>query len=106
VRTHALDPLADLLGIGVDHPDVLGRAMGIIAEEGRGVVCLFREPQPKLMRDEEEGPRTVKNTGLGAQILSELGLHDLVLLTNSPATRYVGLDAYGLTITGTRPITE
>ena len=36
----------------------------------------------------------------------ELGLHKLVLLTNSPATRYVGLDAYGLTITGTRPITE
>ena len=69
VRTHALDPLADLLGIGVEAPDLLGRAMEIIAEEGRGVVCLFREPQPKLHREEEEGPRTVKHTGLGAQIL-------------------------------------
>ncbi len=106
LRTHALDPLADLLGIGVDQPDTLRRSMQIIAGEGRGVVCLFREPQPKLHREEEEGPRTVKHTGLGAQILSKLGLHELVLLTNSPATRYVGLDAYGLTITGTRPITE
>ncbi len=106
VRTHALDPMADLLGIGIDRPDMLGRAMRIIAAEGRGVVCLFREPQPKLHRSDEEGPRIVKHTGLGAQILSNLGLRDLILLTNSPSTRYVGLDAYGLRIAGTRPITE
>ena len=106
VRTHALDPLHDLLGIGVKQPDTLGRAMEIIAREGRGVVCLFREPHPKLQRAEEAGPRTIKHTGLGAQILSKLGLHELVLLTDSPATRYVGLDAYGLSITATRPITE
>ena len=106
VRTHALDPLGDLLGIGVDQPDLLGRAMNIIAGEGRGIVCLFRAPHVKLQRDEEDGPRTIKHTGLGAQILSKLGVNDLILLTNSPATRYVGLDAYGLTITGTRPITE
>ncbi|WP_068112404.1 3,4-dihydroxy-2-butanone-4-phosphate synthase [Tropicimonas marinistellae] len=107
VRTHALDPLADLLGIGVTRPDTLGRAMDIIAREGRGVVCLFRNPDRKLQLDDEEtGPRTVKQTGLGAQILSNLGLKELILLTDSPATRYVGLDAYGLTIAGTRPITE
>nr|WP_242500513.1 3,4-dihydroxy-2-butanone-4-phosphate synthase [Tropicimonas sp. IMCC6043] len=106
VRTHALEPMADLLGIGIDEPDLLGRAMRIIAEEGRGVVCLFREPQRKLHRPEEDGPRIVKHTGLGAQILSNLGLRELILLTNSPSTRYVGLDAYGLAIAGTRPITE
>ncbi len=43
---------------------------------------------------------------MGAQILSTMGLKELILLTNSPLTRYVGLDAYDLTIAGTRPITE
>jgi 3,4-dihydroxy 2-butanone 4-phosphate synthase/GTP cyclohydrolase II len=47
---------------------------------------------------------TIKQTGIGAQILSSLGLHELVLLTDSPSTKYVGLDAYGLSITGSRPI--
>ncbi len=106
VRTHALDALGDLLGIGVDRPDEIGRAMQIIADEGRGVVCLFREPHIKLKLDEEAGPRTVKHTGLGAQILSKLGLNKLILLSNSPSTRYVGLEAYGLSITDTRPISE
>ena len=78
--------------------------MEIIAREGRGVVCLFREPRKTLYAREDDGPRTIKQTGLGAQILSKLGLHELVLLTDSPQTKYVGLDAYGLSIIGTRPI--
>ena len=68
------------------------------------VVCLFRQPRKTLSEAEEEGPRTVKNTGLGAQILSNLGLTQLILLTDHPQTRYVGLDSYNLEITGTRPI--
>lgn len=106
VRTHALHEASDILGLGPKPADELPNAMRIIAEEGRGVVCLFREPRHALYAEEDEGPRTIKNTGLGAQILSSLGLNDLVLLTNSPSTRYVGLDAYGLTIAGTRPITK
>ena len=51
-------------------------------------------------------PRTVKNTGLGSQILSTLGLNQLILLTDNPETRYLGLDAYGIEIVGSRPITE
>ena len=78
--------------------------MDIIAAEGRGVVCLFRQPRKALFAKEEDGPRTIKQTGLGAQILSKLGVSQLILLTDSPATRYVGLDAYGLEITDTRPI--
>jgi 3,4-dihydroxy 2-butanone 4-phosphate synthase/GTP cyclohydrolase II len=45
-----------------------------------------------------------KQTGLGAQMLAKLGITQLVLLTDSPATRYVGLDAYGIEIADTRPI--
>jgi 3,4-dihydroxy 2-butanone 4-phosphate synthase/GTP cyclohydrolase II len=75
-----------------------------IAEEGRGVVCLFRQPRNSLYAVEDEGPRTIKQTGLGSQILSKLGIHELVLLTDSPETVYLGLDAFGLSIVGTRSI--
>ncbi|MDF1727962.1 MAG: 3,4-dihydroxy-2-butanone-4-phosphate synthase [Sulfitobacter sp.] len=108
VRTHAINALEDILGLGPSPADELPRAMEIIAEEGRGAVILFRDPYPKLrlVSEEEEGPRTVKNTGLGAQIIASLGLHRLVLLTDNPETRYLGLDAYQIEIVGTRPITS
>lgn len=108
VRTHALNALEDVLGLGPSPADELPRAMQIIEAEGRGAVVLFREPHPKLRldSDDDEGPRTVKRTGVGAQILSSLGVSELILLTDSPQTRYVGLDAYHLSIVGTRPITK
>ena len=106
VRTHAINALEDILGLGPSPADELPRAMQIIADEGRGAVVLFRDPFPRLRldEDEEDGPRTVKRTGLGAQILSSMGLHQLILLTDNPETRYLGLDAYHLEIVGTRPI--
>ena len=103
-RTHALHEASDILGLGPKPTNELPQAMKLIADEGRGVVCLFRQPRNSLYAAEDEGPRTIKQTGLGAQILSKLGVNELVLLTDSPETRYVGLDAYGLSITGTRPI--
>ena len=105
VRTHAMQEVSDILAIGTERVGGLQRAMEIIAEEGRGVVCLFREPRKSLFGHEEAGPRVVKNTGLGAQMLANLGLTKLVLLTDSKRTTYIGIDAYGLEITGTRPIT-
>ncbi|MBJ6370583.1 3,4-dihydroxy-2-butanone-4-phosphate synthase [Sedimentitalea arenosa] len=104
IRTHALHEASDVLGLGPKPARELPRAMELIAEEGRGVVCLFREARHSLYAQEDEGPRTIKQTGLGAQILSSLGLRQMILLTDSPQTRYLGLDAYGLTIVGTRPI--
>ena len=108
VRTHALNALEDVLGLGPSAPDELPRAMQIIADEGRGAVLLFREPNPKLRLegDDDEGPRTIKRTGVGAQIMSTMGLRDLILLTDSPQTKYLGLEAYNLSIVGTRPITK
>ncbi len=107
VRTHAINALEDILGLGPSPADELPRAMQIIADEGRGAVILFRDPFPRLRLDddEEDAPRTVKRTGLGAQILSSMGLHQLILLTDNPETRYLGLDAYNIEIVGTRPIT-
>ncbi|WP_254813660.1 3,4-dihydroxy-2-butanone-4-phosphate synthase [Rhodovulum sp. ES.010] len=104
VRMHALDPLQDVLGLGPHEPDELPRAMEIIAGEGRGVVVLLRDTTMKLAVDAEASPQTLRQYGLGAQILAALGLHRLVLLTNSPLPRVVGLEAYGLSIEGTRRI--
>ncbi|RKF14831.1 3,4-dihydroxy-2-butanone-4-phosphate synthase [Roseovarius spongiae] len=106
-RAHSLNALEDALGIGGLPGGKLPSAMRIIAEEGRGAVFLFRQPRPKLSGEiDDEGPRTIKQTGLGAQIMSTMGLHELILLTDSPDTRYLGLDAYGISIKGTRPLSE
>ncbi len=104
VRTHALHEASDVLGLGPKSATELPAAMRLIAAQGRGAICLFREPRHSLYAEGEEGPRTVKRTGLGAQILSNLGCRELILLTDSPQTKYLGLDAYGLSIVGTQPI--
>jgi len=106
VRTHALNEASDVLGLGPKPADELARAMQIIAEEGRGVVCLFRQPRKTLFATDtdEDGPKTIKQTGLGSQMLAKMGVSKLVLLTDSPTTRYLGLDAYHIEITGTRSI--
>jgi len=105
VRMHVLNPLEDVLGVGADHAGDLQGAMRVIAAEGRGVVVLLRDTAMKLMLGEAAAsPQTLRQYGLGAQILAALGLHELVLVTNSPTPRVVGLEAYGLSITGTRPI--
>lgn len=104
VRTHALHEASDMLGLGPKRADELRIAMDLVAKEGRGVVCLFRSPHNSLYANDEPGPRTIKQIGLGSQILSKMGIEKLILLTNSPSTKYVGLDAFGLEIVGTRPI--
>ncbi|MDO5606520.1 MAG: 3,4-dihydroxy-2-butanone-4-phosphate synthase, partial [Paracoccus sp. (in: a-proteobacteria)] len=106
VRMHALDPLHDVLGIERAQAGDLPQAMRMIADEGRGVVVLIRDLSKTLPAEGESSPHTLRQYGLGAQILSALGLSELVLLTNSAPLRVVGLEAYGLTITATRPITE
>ena len=103
VRMHALNPLEDVLGIG-NASGELENAMRVIGEEGRGVVVLLRDTTMKLVTGDEVSPQTLRQYGLGAQILAALGLSELVLLTNSPTPKVVGLDAYGLSISGTRPI--
>ena len=103
VRMHALDPLNDVLGIGRKSCDLHG-AMEEIAREGRGVVVLLRDLDMKIAPEGEASPGKLRQYGLGAQILSALGLSRMVLLTNSPLPRVVGLEAYGLSIEGTRPI--
>ncbi|MEJ1991836.1 MAG: 3,4-dihydroxy-2-butanone-4-phosphate synthase [Maritimibacter sp.] len=104
VRMHSLNPLEDALGIGPSPADELPRAMQIIAEAGRGAVVLLRDPAMKLAVAGDVAPQILRQYGLGAQILSALGITRMTLLTDSPLPKFVGLDAYGLTIEGTHPI--
>ena len=106
VRMHSLNPLEDVLGIGDGHVGDLQGAMRVIAEAGRGVVVLLRDTTMKLVQEGEVSPQTLRQYGLGAQILSALGLTQITLVTNSKAPKVVGLDAYGLSIAGTHPISE
>ena len=106
VRVHALNPLEDVLGIGDTHVGNLQGAMKVIADAGRGVVVLLRDTTMKLIDESGISPHTLRQYGLGAQILSSLGLTQIVLVTNSRAPKVVGLEAYGISITGTKSIPE
>ncbi|MCC5985545.1 MAG: 3,4-dihydroxy-2-butanone-4-phosphate synthase [Rhodobacteraceae bacterium] len=105
VRMHAFDPLLDMVGTGgAGRADEFADAMELIAAEGRGVLVLLRDTAMKMSSGESVSPQTLRQYGLGAQILSSLGLHELILLTNSVTPKVVGLEGYGLSIVGTRKI--
>ena len=111
VRVHAFDILGDLLGERPDRGDLLHRAMRMIGDEGRGVVVLIREsgqtslsdrtrarlgkPQPEIDK--------LREIGIGSQILRDLGVSDMVLLSNAQRTM-VGLEGYGLRVVDQRHI--
>jgi len=111
VRMHAVDVLADTLGDKGGKGGLLQAAIRLIAAEDRGVVVLIREAFATAVSDQvrrragENVPRPtqLRDYGIGAQILSDLGIRQMELLTNSNYD-VVGIDGYGLTITGTRRI--
>ncbi len=112
VRMHALNVLEDVLG---DHSAgkarELHRAMQMIGEHGRGVVVLIREPHRTSLSDrvrasmgeEREEVSELRAYGVGAQILLDLGVKDMILLSNTRRT-IVGLEGYGLSVIEQRPI--
>ncbi|MCW1950917.1 MAG: 3,4-dihydroxy-2-butanone-4-phosphate synthase [Octadecabacter sp.] len=107
VRMHAMDAMLDVVGIGPKgRAGEFGEAMKRVEEEGRGVVVLLRDTSMKMEAHDDVSPNTLRQYGLGAQILSSLGLGQIELLTNSPKPKIVGLEAYGLEIVGTRKISD
>ncbi|MCH9809182.1 MAG: 3,4-dihydroxy-2-butanone-4-phosphate synthase [Alphaproteobacteria bacterium] len=118
VRVHAVNPLADLAGIGSTHPDgLIEQSLRMIAQAGTGVLVLIRDIRPRAVTDwirtsnggspEETDDRRKSRQveiGVGSQILADLGVKDMILLTNSPQQNYVGLEAFGLRIVETRTI--
>ncbi|MDC1275030.1 3,4-dihydroxy-2-butanone-4-phosphate synthase [Planktomarina temperata] len=105
VRMHSLDPMLDMIGTGPEgRAFEFSQSMKIIAKEGRGVLVLLRDLHMKISASDDGSPQTLRQYGVGAQILSSLGLSQLTLLTNSPEPKIVGLEAYGLEILGTQKI--
>ena len=106
-RMHGMDPMLDIVGTGDSgRRNEFGDAMTLIAQAGRGVLVLLRDVHMELDPEDEVAPKTLRQYGVGAQILSSLGLNQITLLTNSPQPKVVGLDAYGLEIVGTQKISE
>ena len=112
VRMHALNLLTDGFAEAGPRGRLLESAMKIIGEEGAGVIVVINRAMPDALAKSlhvRAGTATageenaLRDYGVGAQILAALGVHDMVLLTNSHLTP-VALSGYGLAIVGERPI--
>jgi len=116
VRMHSLNVLDDVLGdMSSGKSGELQRAMEMINDEGRGVVVIIREPHPRNLSDvvqsrmghtsasQNLAPEPLRDYGVGAQILLDLGIHDMILLSNTQKN-IVGLEGYGLSVVEQRPI--
>jgi 3,4-dihydroxy 2-butanone 4-phosphate synthase/GTP cyclohydrolase II len=112
VRMHALNLLDDVLGDAASgRGGELQTSMRMIAEAGLGVIVLIREPLPTSLSDRVKARSGgapapgggLRDYGVGAQILLDLGVRDMVLLSNTERT-IIGLDGYGLRVVERRPI--
>ncbi|MFP1683206.1 3,4-dihydroxy-2-butanone-4-phosphate synthase [Alloalcanivorax sp. C16-1] len=109
VRMHALDFFSDVIGQTGDRSNLIARSMRIIANEGCGVIVIFQRDVDlsQLLRVKAGAPLAdvsgLRDYGVGAQVLAELGVKDMALLSNSKHTP-VALQGYGLNIVEHRPL--
>ncbi len=114
VRMHTLSLFADIFGEESTRSNLLSGAMEAIAAEGTGVIVVINRPINRMMTKTLEiksqiragdmsAIEELRDYGVGAQILAELGVHDMVLLTNTHHT-LIALEGYGLSIVGEQKI--
>jgi 3,4-dihydroxy 2-butanone 4-phosphate synthase/GTP cyclohydrolase II len=111
VRMHALDVLNDVLGDRAGKAGLLHAAIRMVGRAERGVVVLIREAWPTAVSDrarrkageQVSTEQRLRDYGIGAQILSDLGVKQMVLLTNTDYD-IVGLSGYGLEVVGIKKI--
>lgn len=115
VRVHRTDVLADILGEKGPRSGLVSRAMRLIANDPEpGVIVFVNTMQPGSLAErlglKSAAPRDpsapLREYGIGAQILRELGVRRMVYLSDTQPTRLAGLDGYGLTIEGWRRLNE
>jgi len=107
VRMHAASLFREIVsgrGLGDLHA-----AMRMIDAAGRGVVVLLRDPRPDALSIRLKRGATnaiapeIRDYGIGAQILDDLGVKRIIRLSNNPRP-LIGLEGYGLQVLETRPI--
>ncbi|WP_379550300.1 3,4-dihydroxy-2-butanone-4-phosphate synthase [Qipengyuania sp. DGS5-3] len=100
-RVHPISIFDDLLGQPGPRKRTLQRAMQVVGEHGSGVIVLItgRPAAPENYSDEDE----LRNVGIGSQILADLGVEDMILLSNSQP-QLVAIGGYGLNIVDHKPI--
>ncbi|BAV65169.1 3,4-dihydroxy-2-butanone-4-phosphate synthase [Sphingobium cloacae] len=114
VRMHQMSILDDVYGATGPRGNLLTRSMEIVGEAGAGIIVVltmqgnasefvtrFLERHAGKARPDMDDE--LRDYGVGAQILAELGVHDMILLTNSNHS-LVALDGYDLAVVGQRPI--
>ena len=109
VRVHALDLLSDVLGNQTSDRSgsELSTAMETIAKKGNGIIILIRDISPeslsnkmsKLLETVPKKNTNIREYGVGAQILSDLGVKNMTILSNKKSNA-IGLEGFGLTIKG------
>ena len=111
VRMHRVDFAADMLGHKESRRDYVPKALQAIADyDGAGVAVFIRDSNPAWLSERygaepgaDHGANVLRDYGVGAQILLDLGVRDMELLSNSD-TVLPGSGGYGLRIVGRRPL--
>lgn len=111
VRMHGVSLFADMLGERGPRNSLLRQAMEAIAEEGAGVIVLLRDTTRTAIAQAMEkvsnrDQNSLRTYGIGAQILTDLGVHEMILLTNTPKRPIVALQGYGLNIVAERVLAK
>jgi 3,4-dihydroxy 2-butanone 4-phosphate synthase/GTP cyclohydrolase II len=101
VRMHHLNILNDCLDENNPRSGLLLKALKKIAKSPRGALVLIRQPSESIsnLLNLEDSGKTLRNYGIGAQILVDLGIKNLILLTNAKKS-VIGLEGYGIKICG------
>ncbi|MFQ5535394.1 MAG: 3,4-dihydroxy-2-butanone-4-phosphate synthase [Sphingomonadales bacterium] len=113
VRMHHLNIFDDLFAVKGLRAGQFHRAMKMIGEAGRGVIVIIRDVRSTSLSDhvhrltgkQRPQAKELRDYGIGAQILLDLGVKDMILLSNTKRN-IVGLDGYGLTVVDQLPIVE
>lgn len=102
-RVHPISVFDDVLGKPGPRKRTLQRAMQAVGDHGSGVIVVItgRPASGGGYTEEDE----VRNVGIGSQILADLGIHDMILLSNSQPN-VVAIEGYGLNIVDHHPIPE